>query len=397
MKVLFVSSNFPRWPGDSRGPSMIQQSRALQELGAKVIVITMHGPGIKAREVMEGVEVIRPRYMVPEKLEFLQNVGGGLPAVWEKQPLARLIFIPFMLSNMWAIMRYGRSCDVIHTHWTLSAAAAWLTAWYHHRPNVVTLHGSEVYQFGRTRLGGMINKFFLSRCDRVLAITEDLANAVVAQGVPRALIEIVPDGVNIERFQPPAGTHEPLILFCGSLIPRKGVNYLLEAMVSVLARFPHYRLAVVGQGPESANLVRQAETLGIASRVDFIGPQSQEQVRIWMQRAKILAVPSLDEALGIVALEAQASATPVVASRVGGIPEITSPETAILVPPADPPALAEAICRLLDEEVWSAYSQKCRPWAEQKFLSWDKVAQDLLRIFAQVIEERASKRNRAKQ
>jgi glycosyltransferase involved in cell wall biosynthesis len=334
--------------------------------------------------------------MYPEKLEFLQNVGGGLPAVWEKQPLARLIFIPFLISNMLAIMRYGRDCDVIHTHWTLSAAAAWFTAWYHRRPNVVTLHGSEVYQFGRTRLGGLINKFFLSRCDRVLAITQDLADAAVTQGVPRHLIEIVPDGINIERFQPPAGDHEPFILFCGSLIKRKGVNFLLEAMLTVLERFPQYRLAVVGQGPEREALVRQAQELGIADSVDFIGPQSQEQVRVWMQRAKVLAMPSLIEALGIVALEAQASSTPVVASRVGGVPEITSPETAILVPPADPAALARALCSLLDEGIWKTYSARCRPFAESRFYSWDKVAQDLLRIFNEVIAEKTKKRGSRK-
>jgi glycosyltransferase involved in cell wall biosynthesis len=396
MKVLFVSSNFPRWQGDSRGPSMIQQSKALQDRGAQVLVITMHGPGTRAHEYIEGVEVRRPRYMYPEKLEFLQNVGGGLPAVWEKQPLARLIFIPFFISNMLAIMRYGRRCDVIHTHWTLSAAAAWFTAWYHHRPNVVTLHGSEVYQFGRTRLGGMINKFFLSRCDRVLAITQDLADAVVAQGVPRRLIEIVPDGINLSRFEPPTGSREPLILFCGSLIKRKGVNYLLEALPAVLQRYPNYRLAVVGQGPEREALERQTGQLGIAGSVDFIGAQSQEQVRGWMQRAKLLAMPSLDEALGIVALEAQATATPVVASRVGGVPEITSPETAILVPPADPAALAQALCTLLYEETWKAYSARCRPFAETRFYSWDNVAQDLLKIFDKVIAEKEGKRERSK-
>jgi D-inositol-3-phosphate glycosyltransferase len=104
----------------------------------------------------------------------------------------------------------------------------------------------------------------------------------------------------------------------------------------------------------------------------------------------------LEEAFGIVILEAQASATPVVASRVGGIVDWVSPETGILVPPGSPPLLAEAICTLLVDHTWHQYSQKCRLWAEAKFYTWDRVAQDLLRIFTRVIDDRAVKKNRRK-
>jgi glycosyltransferase involved in cell wall biosynthesis len=278
MKILFVSTSFPRWPNDSRGPFQLLQSKALKDRGADVTVITLHGPGTKSRENMDGVDVIRPRYMYPEKWEFLQNVGGGLPIVWDKQPLARLIFIPLFLSTMLAIMRYGRHCDVIHAHWSFPAAAAYLTTWYHHRPIVVTLHGSDIYRLGRSRPGRLFIRFFISRCDHVLAVSQDLARAVIEQGVPSELVEILPDGVNTDQFVPKEGEHENFILFCGSLILRKGVNYLLEAMVTVLERFPDYRLVVVGDGPERANFCRQAGELGISEKVDFVGPQTQEQV-----------------------------------------------------------------------------------------------------------------------
>jgi glycosyltransferase involved in cell wall biosynthesis len=367
---------------------MIQQAKALQDRGAEVLVITLHGPGTKSHEHLEGVEVVRPRYMFPEKLEFLQNVGGGLPAVWQKQPLSRLIFIPFLISQTLAIMYYGRKADIIHVHWTLAALAAWLGAFYHRRPYVVTIHGSEIYQLKDLWWGRTLNRFALSRCKKVIAITRALAQAAIEQGVPPHLIEIVPDGINLEKFRPSEKEHEPFVLYCGSLIPRKGINYLLEAMLPVLAKFPEYRLVLVGTGPERDNLNQQAQSLGIAQRIDFIGGQSQDQVRDWMQRARIFVLPSLDEALGIVLLEAQACGTPCVATRVGGIPEMVSPDSGILVPPADPQSIAQAILTLLsDKDLWRIYSQNGRSWAESSFYSWDKVAQELIRNFDAVLKD----------
>jgi len=388
MKILFVSSNYPRWANDSRGPAMIQMAKALQDQGTEVLVITLHGPGIKSHEILGDVEVIRPRYMFPEKLEFLQNVGGGLPAVWEKYPLARLIFIPFLISQTFAIMRYGRQCDIIHVHWTLAALAARIGAFYHRRPYVATLHGSEIYNLKNRWWGPLFNRLALSRCKKIIAITRAIADAATKQGVPPNLIEIIPIGINMDRFRPPKKEHEAFILYCGSLIPRKGVNFLLEAMPIVFEKLPEYRLVIVGTGPECDNLNRQAQSMGIAERVDFIGGQSQDQVRDWMQRAKLFVLPSLNEALGIVLLEAQACGTPCVATHVDGIPEMVSPDSGILVPPADPQALAQAILTLIsDRDMWQTYSLKGRDWAEKSFYNWDKVAQELIRIFNTVLDD----------
>lgn len=388
MKILFVSSNYPRWANDSRGPGQIQMAKALQDQGAQVLVITLHGPGIKSHEILDEVEVIRPRYMFPEKLEFLQNVGGGLPAVWEKYPLARLIFIPFLISQTLAIMRYGRHCDIIHVHWTLAALAARIGSFYHRRPYVATLHGSEIYNLRNRWWGPLFNRLALSQCKKIIAITQAIADAAITQGVSPHLIEIIPIGINIERFKPSGKEREPFILFCGSLIPRKGVNYLLDAMALVFKKVPEYRLVIVGTGPDCESLNRQAQSLGISERVDFIGGQSQDQVRDWMQRAKLFVLPSLNEALGIVLLEAQACGTPCVATHVDGIPEMVSTGSGILVPPADPQALAQAMLTLLsDGNLWQSFSINGRTWAEKSLHTWDKVAQELMRIFNSVIPQ----------
>ena len=131
---------------------------------------------------------------------------------------------------------------------------------------------------------------------------------------------------------------------------RKGVRYLLAAMPAVFRCLPHFRLVLVGDGPQDQMLMGLAQELGILDSVTFLGFQPQEEVRAWMQRTKLLVLPSLEEGLGVVLLEALACGTPVVASHVDGIPEVITPEVGVLVQPADTAALGTAIQSVLENQ-----------------------------------------------
>ena len=165
-----------------------------------------------------------------------------------------------------------------------------------------------------------------------------------------------------------------MLVFAGSLIPRKGVNYLLEAMPPILRAFPDCRLAIVGDGSQRAELERQAQDLGLAQAVTFTGALSQAEVRRWMQRARLSVLPSIEEGLGVVLLELLACGTPVVASRVGGIPDVVTPAVGRLVPPGDPAQLAEAICALLgDLPAWAEMSGRARGHIVAEY-DWERIA-----------------------
>src|SRR3989304_6742040 len=126
MKVCIVTTSFPRWPQDTKGTFVLEAARAVREQGVKVRVIAMHNPGSKTKEVFPpDIEVIRPRYLWPERWEVLQTEGGGLPTLWKRRPLARPALIPFFITHTLAIMRYSRDCDLVHANWTLAAAPAW--------------------------------------------------------------------------------------------------------------------------------------------------------------------------------------------------------------------------------------------------------------------------------
>jgi glycosyltransferase involved in cell wall biosynthesis len=383
VKVCIVTTAFPRWPGDDRGVFVFEAARAVQALGAQVRVIAMHSPGAKTRETIEGLDIIRPRYLWPEKWELLQREGGGLPIMWRTNKWSRLAVLPFGAVHTMTITRYARGCDIVHANWTLSAAAAVLAKFVHRRPVVVTVQGSDVFQAARLPVANRVTTLALRRCAKVLALSQSLADAVKDLGVSAAQVEVVPNGVDLERFQPPAGEREPLILFVGALIERKGVRHLIAALPPVLCALPGYRVVVVGEGGQRTALEEQAATLGISDRTDFVGPQTPQQVSSWMRRAKLFVLPSLEEGLGVVLLEALGSGTPCVGSAVGGIPDVVTPEVGRLVPPADPQALSAALLDILTSpETWCAMSQQARQRAETYF-SWRVIGARLMKIYEQ--------------
>jgi glycosyltransferase involved in cell wall biosynthesis len=382
VKVCIVTTTFPRWEADSRGTFVWEAARAVAAQGAQVRVIAMHNPGARTHERLGEIEVIRPRYLWPERWEILQKEGGGLPVMWERSRWTRLVILPFMLAHTLAVWRFARDCDLIHANWTLSAAAALPARLRHRRPLVVTVQGSDMVRATRLPWAASITRQVLRRCDRVLVLSTALRDRALALGIPDGLVHILPNGVDTRDFRPPEGVREAVILFVGALAPIKGVRHLVQCLPRVLAVWPAYRLVLVGEGPQRAELETLAQSLGVADRVDFIGPQSPAQVRVWMQRARVFVLPSVEEGLGVVLLEALATGTPCVASRAGGIPDVVTPEVGLLVPPGNSDALAEAINLILgsSQERYAELSRHARARAETHF-SWEVIGARLLEVY----------------
>lgn len=381
MRVCMVTTSFPRWTGDGQGSFIWEAARAVARKGIQVRVIAMHSPGARTHEFMDGIEVIRPRYWWPERWEILRNEGGGLPITLRKYRLARLQLFLFGFVQAATIARFAPTSDVIHAHWTLSAAAALLGRWIHHVPILVTLQGSDIFQAASFPKGAAITKSILLRCDCITALSCALAEAARAIGVSRP-IHIIPNGVDTAQFVPdPMVEREDIILYVGSFIERKGVKYLLDAVADVFPTLPSYRLVLIGEGPQYFYLKRLTEQLGIAERVVFLGFQPQDQVRSWMQRAKVLVLPSLEEGQGVVLLEALACGTPVVASQVGGISQVVTEEVGILVPPANSMLLAKAIYNILSApNYWAELSSNARERVVRHY-DWGFIADLYIEIY----------------
>lgn len=383
MKICVVTTCFPRWAGDGQCAFVWEAARAVARQGIHVRIVAMHSPGARTRECVDGIEILRPRYWWPERWEILRKEGAaGIPATWRKYPLGRLQIVPFILVHALAAVRCARGCDLIHAHWTLSAAAAYVGRWIHHCPILVTLQGSDIFQVTRHPVGTWLTLRVLRRCDRITALSRALEKATTAIGIHPDKIQIIPNGVDTTRFTPPANEdRENVILYVGSFIKRKGLKYLLTAMPEVFRSLPHFRLVLVGDGPQHPLLKQQADSLGIAERVTFLGFQPQDQIRNWMRRAKLFVLPSLEEGLGVVLLESLACGTPVVASQVDGIRDVITPDVGVLVPPADPPTLSEAIRDILsDPRQWADTSRHARERAVVHY-DWNHIASQYIALY----------------
>ena len=209
-----------------------------------------------------------------------------------------------------------------------------------------------------------------------LCVSSFIRDRVLAQGFPPARTHVHYTGVDCARISPRAPDEEaPIILHVARLVEMKGTEYLLRAFAMLAPRHRHTRLVVVGDGALMGKLRSLAASLDVAARVDFLGARPHDEALARMRRAAMLVLPSVHtrtgrvEGLGMVMLEAAATGVPVVASRVGGIPEgVAHGETGLLVPERDPEALAQAMTRLLDApDLRLRMGTAARMFVERKF------------------------------
>ena len=385
MNVCLVTTVFPRWQGDGEGVFVWRTAKMLARHGVSVRVVAMHSPETKPVEVWDGVEIVRPLYWWPVRRELLRKDGGGLPVTFRKYLAAKPQLASFFCMHALTAARLATGCDLIHAQFTLSSAAARLGRVWHGRPIVTTVHGSDIYQIPQLPGGRWFTRWSLDGVERVIAVSQNLADTAVSFGVSKDKIRVISNSVDTDLFQPPGSEREPFLLFVGSLIRRKGLTYLLDALPTILRAHPEYRLVIVGDGPELPSLRSQVVHRGIANSVIFVGRGAAETVREWMQRARLFILPSLEEGQGVVLLEALASGLPVVATNVGGIPDVVDSQVGRLVTAGDSQALATAVEELLSNlGKWQELAFAARRRAETRF-SEARIVRQLLQVYQEVL------------
>jgi glycosyltransferase involved in cell wall biosynthesis len=319
---------------------------------------------------------------------MLRKGGGGLPITLRKYWRARVQLAPFLVGHMATLSRVARTCDIVHAHWTVSGAAGVWTRGLHRRPVLVTVQGSDVFQVPRLPFGRRFTQAVLNGADHVTTLSAALQLGLIQLDIAPEHISVIPNGVDLRQFAPPdaaARPREEVVLFVGWLIARKGVQHLLDAVPAVLERYPRCRFILVGDGPERLALESRTQNLGVTHAVEFCGYQPQDAVRAWMRRARLFVLPSVEEGQGVVLLEALASGTPVIGSRVDGIVDVVTPEVGALFPAGDSAALAAAIIEILaDEPRWRALSAAARRRAETEY-DWDDLAQQYLAEYKRLL------------
>jgi len=295
--------------------------------------------------VLEGVPIHRYRYAT-ETMETLAYTGTMAEQVlgsWR----GKVAFGAMLLAGTRALRREIRTFrpTVVHAHWwfpsgMLAAMGAGAT------PVVITMHGSDVRLAVSRPVVHPIARRVLGRAAAVTAVSGWLARQATALGTRHA-IRVAPMAVDTERFQPadPAvGADRPLV-FAGRLNAQKGLADLLDAMARLKGSA---MLQVIGEGEDRAALEARAARLGIAARIRWLGRGTPERLATAFRGAAAVVIPSREEGLGLVAVEAQLCGAPVIGYRSGGLPDVIDPSYGgVLVEPGDIAQLASAIDAVL--------------------------------------------------
>lgn len=352
MKVLVLASTFPRWQGDRQPAFIADFCRHLPD--CEVHVLAPGAAGAQSREVVDGVQVHRFRYAPLASWQTLAY-GGGMLANLRGNPLLYLLlplFLATMLFSAWHLARRER-IDIVHAHWIIpqGVAGAALRLLLPRSRLLVTSHGGDAYAFNG-RIGRALKRFVLRRADRVTAVSSPLRDDLVNDLDLATAPAVAPMGVDLTRFGSEAVTRQRRFCFVGRLVEKKGVDQLLDAYAQARNaagdRLPP--LLVAGDGPLREQLAAQAQRLGIAAQVSFAGWQDPAGIPALMAESLAVLVPSITardgdrEGLGLVAVEALAAGTPVIAYDYGAIRDVVTPGvTGLLVPPGDIAALARAL------------------------------------------------------
>ncbi|HET8685133.1 MAG TPA: glycosyltransferase [Methanosarcina sp.] len=234
--------------------------------------------------------------------------------------------------------------------------------------------------------------------DKVLSVSEDLKLHIVNLGINEEKVHVVPNGVDTEKFKPAGKAHarnllnlpqdKNIVLFVGALRKIKGVDYLIEAAKNFVNT--NTNLFMVGRDDGlRKNLEKRAQELKIADYVRFTGPVNHEDIPLWISASDILVLPSLSEGRPNVILEALACEVPVVATDVGGIPELmVDGETGHLVPAKNPVELSRKINKLLEDKTRRENMGKLgRKSIIQRGLTWEAHAKKTVDIYSELLEE----------
>ncbi len=282
--------------------------------------------------------------------------------------------------RFWRRLR-GQEFEIVHMHFG-GRSVRWLARAGTRARIVVHLHGRILEARGLSLVTHSGRG-----ADAVIAVSRAVAERVVGRR-PLVVYPGVPLPETSGPLVPPRGSTTKVIIgTAGRLLPLKGFVYLVRAVASLRVEFPNLVLEIAGSGPERAALEREAERLGLSDGVRFLG--WVEELAAVLARWDVFVLPSLEEAFPIAVLEAMAAGLPVVASAVGGIPELVEDgRTGWLVPPADARLLAERLrALLLDASQRRALGEAGQARARDHF-SLERMVAAIAAIYDGIVESR---------
>ena len=348
--LLVLASTFPAHPNDGT-PAFVLDLAKREAMRYSVTVLTPRIPGAAAREVIDGVAVVRYPYF----FKRYEDLADGAILDNLKARRSRWLQVPALVVGLAIALRKQLrvlSPAAIHAHWVIpQGLVAALVAG--ETPLVVTTHGGDIYALNQKPILAL-KRWVFSRAARITTVNRQMHDRLVELGVPGNKVAVLPMGVDtasVSKIAKDVETIDGQLLVVGRLVEKKGIGYLFEAMRGS-AVGSRIRVKVIGDGPMRAELEAQAAGL----QVEFLGQRGRSEVLQAIAESQLMAIPSVtatsgdQEGLPVTLLEGAAGGIAVVASRLPGIDEVIEHEVSgLLVEQRNSSALAVAIERLLDD------------------------------------------------
>ena len=417
MKVLVIGSVYPRFQEDAEVPWLRTSVAHLKKAGIEIQVLAPAYKGLKSHDI-DGTHVNRFRY-APANWEILTHEEGA-PSKMASKPWLQLLAIPYIINGFFQCIRICRKWrpDVIHAHWPFPHAYIALGAAKLFRiPLVLNFHGAELLLIRKKKWVKPLLKFAIGQAQAIFANSSFTAGKIKA--LRNVDVEWSPYGTTLETRDERRETKDernvilnevkdPVtivphdvngkfkILFVGRHIERKGICYLIEA-AKHLPR-DKFEIRIVGVGDLTEQLKQQAALLDErretkdertqSASIIFTGKLSPEDLANEYKTANVFVLPAIvdhkgdTEGLGVVLIEAMELGLPIVASNVGGIPDVVvDGKSGILVPEKDPVALADAFKRL---EADATLIQKLLAGARKRIeecFTWDGIIERQIEVY----------------
>jgi glycosyltransferase involved in cell wall biosynthesis len=359
VRVVFLTHNYPRWPGDVSGSFLATLAAGLRRCGHDVRVIAPSDRGKGGEEELDGVLVRRVRYAVPAR-ETLAYTGRMQAAARTPGGLVALV-------DLWRAFRravrreLSDGAGVIHAHWWIPAGLALPR----NAPTVLTSHGTDAVLLRRSATARSLARPVYRKARVVTAVSKELASTIqtaTGRHIPKDHVQPMP----VDTTGWPWTEADGGAITVARLVPQKRVHLAIEAIGALRELGHSMGLTIVGDGPERGSLEALAERLGVADLVLFAGAVAPAEIPAALARAEVMLLPAQGEGFGLAAAEALMVGVPVIGCWDGGGLLDVIPERGpgrLVLPSAE--AIADAVLGILAEpdclaqarsagEVWRA-------------------------------------------
>ena len=369
MKILVLTTSFPLNKNDLSGKAIFLQAQGLVKKGFDVHVLAPHHRGVPKQEIMNSVKISRFQYG-PEKLEVV-SYGAGLGDNLRDSFGAKVMFPFFLIAFLFSAVIKSRNYDLLHANYSvIPGFIGSICKLLYRKPLIVTVRGGDL-EYGS--LFFLINKFVFSIADYIIGVNSEYIRRAIYFGAKKEKTDVIYSEVAINKNLlelPIKEQFQGNLLFISRLVPVKNLLLVLKALKS-LRNKGQFKLVVVGDGTERAQLEQFSQDNSLTDIVTFEGKKGANEIAEFLSKADVFVLPQKAEGVGVSLLEAMAAGVPAISGKVKGIEDVaTHQHTGILVSTEDPRELESAILELAkNKSLRFKIAQNARNLIKERYLS----------------------------